>query len=37
MKAFPSCKVLIDHFAEQHMGTGAEFADVLDLAKYPKV
>jgi predicted TIM-barrel fold metal-dependent hydrolase len=35
--AFPGCKVLIDHLAEQAMGTPAEFADVLDLAKYPNV
>ncbi|WP_373512929.1 amidohydrolase [Persicitalea sp.] len=37
IKAFPGCKVLIDHLAEPHMGTGPEFADVLDLAKYPNV
>lgn len=37
IKAFPGCKVLIDHLAEQHMGTPAEFADVLDLAQYPNV
>ncbi|GHB88213.1 amidohydrolase family protein [Persicitalea jodogahamensis] len=37
IKAFPGCKVLIDHLAEPHMGTGVEFADVLDLAKYPNV
>jgi predicted TIM-barrel fold metal-dependent hydrolase len=35
--AFPGCKVLIDHLAEQAMGTPAEFADVLDLSKYPNV
>ncbi len=35
--AFPGCKVLIDHLAEPHMGTGVEFADVLELAKYPNV
>jgi predicted TIM-barrel fold metal-dependent hydrolase len=35
--AFPGCKVVIDHLAEQAMGTPAEFADVLDLAKYPNV
>ncbi|HTM76790.1 MAG TPA: amidohydrolase family protein [Devosia sp.] len=35
--AFPGCKVLIDHLAEQAMGTPAEFADVLDLAQYPNV
>lgn len=37
IKAFPGCKVLIDHLAEQHMGTPAEFADVMDLVKYPNV
>ncbi len=35
--AFPGCKVLIDHLAEQATGTPAEFADVLDLARYPNV
>ena len=35
--AFPGCKVLIDHLAEQATGTPDEFADVLDLAKYPNV
>lgn len=35
--AFPGCKVLIDHLAEQALGTPAEFADVLDLAQYPNV
>lgn len=37
MKAFPDSKVLIDHLAEPHMGTGVEFADVLELAKFPSV
>ncbi len=37
IKAFPGCKVLIDHLAEADMGTGVEFADVLELAKYPNV
>lgn len=37
MKAFPGCKVLIDHLAEPHLGTGVEFANVLDLAKFPNV
>ena len=35
--AHPGCKVLIDHLAEQATGTPDEFADVLDLAKYPNV
>ncbi|GAA4414374.1 amidohydrolase family protein [Nibrella viscosa] len=35
--AFPGCKVLIDHLAEPHLGTGVEFADVLDLARFPNV
>ncbi|WP_266366328.1 amidohydrolase family protein [Tellurirhabdus rosea] len=35
--AFPGSKVLIDHLAEPHMGTGVEFADVLELANYPEV
>lgn len=29
--------VLIDHLAEPHMGSGVEFADVLDLARFPNV
>ena len=37
IKAFPGCKVLIDHLAEPYMGTGVEFAHVLDLAKFPNV
>jgi predicted TIM-barrel fold metal-dependent hydrolase len=37
IKAFPGCKVLIDHLAEPHMGTGVEFAHVLELAKLPNV
>lgn len=35
--AFPGCKVLIDHLAEPQMGTGVEFADVLELARFPNV
>ncbi|RRB04673.1 amidohydrolase family protein [Larkinella rosea] len=35
--AFPGCKVLIDHLAEPQMGTGAEYADVLELARFPNV
>ncbi len=34
---FPDTPVLIDHLAEPHMGTGVEFADVLDLARFPNV
>jgi len=35
--AFPGCKVLIDHLAEPHLGTGVQFADVLELARFPNV
>ena len=35
--AFPDCKVLIDHLAEPAMGTAPEFADVLELARFPNV
>jgi predicted TIM-barrel fold metal-dependent hydrolase len=35
--AFPGCKVLIDHLANPKTGTPWEYADVLDLAKYPGV
>jgi predicted TIM-barrel fold metal-dependent hydrolase len=37
IRAFPGCPVLIDHLAEPHLGTGVEFADVLELAKLPAV
>jgi len=37
IRAFPGCKVLIDHLAEPHLGTGVQFADVLDLASLPNV
>jgi len=37
IKAFPGCKVLIDHLSEPHLGTGVEFANVLDLADLPDV
>jgi predicted TIM-barrel fold metal-dependent hydrolase len=37
IEAFPGCQVLIDHLAEPYMGTGVEFAHVLDLAKFPNV
>ncbi len=34
---YPDTPALIDHLAEPHMGTGVEFADVLDLARFPNV
>lgn len=37
IKEFKGCKVLIDHLAEPQLGTAVEFADVLELAKYPNV
>ena len=37
MKVFPNTLVLIDHLAEPHMGTPVEFADVLELTRYPNV
>ncbi len=37
IRAFPGCTVLIDHLAEPHLGTGVEFANVLDLASLPNV
>tara|TARA_Y100001972_G_scaffold127625_2_gene185062 strand:- start:3195 stop:4115 length:921 start_codon:yes stop_codon:yes gene_type:complete len=37
IEAFPGCKVLIDHFAEPHMGDAVEFAHVLALAELPNV
>lgn len=37
IKEFAGCKVLIDHLAEPHLGTAVQFADVLELAKYPNV
>ncbi|MFN4145706.1 MAG: amidohydrolase family protein [Runella sp.] len=37
IRAFPGCKVLIDHLAEPHLGSAVEFADVLDLAQLPNV
>jgi len=37
IRAFPGSKVLIDHLAEPHMGSGVEFAHVLDLAQFPEV
>ena len=37
IEEFKGCKVLIDHLAEPHLGTGVQFADVLELAQYPNV
>lgn len=37
IRAFPGTKVLIDHLAEPHLGSGVEFAHVLDLARLPDV
>lgn len=37
IRAFPGTKVLIDHLAEPHLGSGVEFAHVLDLAGFPDV
>lgn len=37
IKEFKGTKVLIDHLAEPHLGSAVEFADVLDLAKFPNV
>ncbi len=37
IRAFPGCKVLIDHLAEPHMGNAVEFAEVLALAELPDV
>lgn len=37
IRAFPGCKVLIDHMAEPKLGNPYEFADVLEMAKLPNV
>lgn len=37
IKAFPGCKVIIDHLAEAKRGTPMEYANVLDLAALPNV
>ncbi len=37
IKAFPGCKVLIDHLAEPHLGNAVEFADILRMADFPNV
>ena len=35
--AFPGCKVLVDHMCNPRTGTPWEYADVLDLARFPNV
>ena len=37
IKAFPGCKVLIDHLAEPQTGDAVEFADILKMADLPNV
>ena len=37
IRAFPGCKVLVDHLAEPHLGNAVEFAEVLELARLPHV
>lgn len=37
LREVPDTVVIIDHLAEQNMGTAAEFADVLDLARFDNV
>lgn len=37
IKAFPGCKVIVDHLAEPKLGTPMEYATVLDLASLPNV
>lgn len=37
IKAFPGCKVLIDHLAEPKLGNPYEYADILEMAKLPNV
>ncbi len=37
INAFPGCKVLIDHFAEPHLGDAVEFANILNLGNLPNV
>ena len=37
IRAFPGCKVLIDHMDEPKLGNPYEYANVLDLAKLPNV
>lgn len=35
MEEFTGSKVLIDHLAEPHLGTAVEYAEVLELARFP--
>jgi predicted TIM-barrel fold metal-dependent hydrolase len=37
IRAFPGCKVLIDHMGEPKLGNPYEYANMLDLAKLPNV
>jgi predicted TIM-barrel fold metal-dependent hydrolase len=37
IRAFPGCKVLIDHMGEPKLGNPYEFANMLELAKLPNV
>jgi predicted TIM-barrel fold metal-dependent hydrolase len=37
LAAFPTTPVLIDHLAEPHLGSAVEYADVLELARFPHV
>ena len=37
LRDIPDSVVLIDHLAEPHMGSGVEFADVLELASFEHV
>lgn len=37
IRKFPGSKVIIDHMAEPQWGSAVEYADVLDLAKFPNV
>ena len=37
LEEFPQTVVLIDHLAEQKLGTPAEFAEVLALSRFPNV
>lgn len=37
LRDIPESVVLIDHLAEPHMGSGVEFADVLELASFDRV
>jgi predicted TIM-barrel fold metal-dependent hydrolase len=37
IRAFPGCKVLIDHMGEPKLGNPYEYANMLELAKLPNV